>query len=416
MSKNKKIIAYYSNTAVLGGSEVYLKVLLDHINPDDYDVFFFCSPDHPLKEWAEDKGTIKTISLYEKRGGGPMDKSEKKDTPTIQAPCHTFKDRLKNIMPSSFKLFLGTLKEMNRLRKLFAQYPLDIIHFNDTGCEPPVIAARLAGIAHVMGTYHVVPSQDKERGDWVHRLIEYWSTRSLHQAISVSNATKQAWMARSTLKGNNIQVIYNGVDHLHKSFCDAPNTDDYFKEFNLNPDHLIIVVPARLHIMKGHRYLIEAMPKIVQQHPTVQFLFTGDGPLQEELIALARQHNVEPHIHFLGFRKDIVPIMKIAHLVVLPSIALEALPFALIEAHACSKAIVASNFSGIPEIVEEGKTGLLVPCKDTERLSTAINSLLADPKKRQRMGMAGRQRVEELFTLDMMLEKTFKLYQQNDKH
>ena len=405
-------IAFYSNTSCLGGSEVYLKVLLEKIDQSLYEVLFFCPPKHPLCQWAIDQEHIEVVHVFEERktisniGSGSVNNSNNAEK------SKNLKQIVKELIPKSFRLFFGTLKEINRLKLLFKQYSIDLIHFNDTGCEPPVIAARLAGILHVLGTYHVVPSDEDKHSTWVHKLIEYFSVRCMHSAISVSEATKQAWMKRAGINGENISVVHNGVDLGADKFCCDFDIDAYKREFELESDDLVVSVPARLHFMKGHKYLISAISKIIDRIPNIKFLFIGEGDLEVSLKALCEKEGVSNIVRFLGFRKDIINIVKLSDLIVLPSIALEALPFSLIEAHACSKAIVAANFGGIPEVVEDGQTGVLVPPKDVDALANAIIELLKDPEKRKRMGGAGRKRVEEMFILDKMLNKTFGLYEE----
>ncbi|MCK5611444.1 glycosyltransferase, partial [Candidatus Pacearchaeota archaeon] len=202
IQKNKKpVIGYYSDTKQLGGSEVYLKVILGNIDTSLYEPVLFLTDSHPLSEWVRDVKNFRVITLngisseqnysrssYE--GSVSRDKERKIQEKFLQSIW-------RKLPVSSLKLFVGTLKEIMRLKKLFKQNKVDIIHFNDTGCEPPVIAARLAGILNVIGTYHVVPSNEEKHSMWVHRLIEYFSVRCMHNAISVSEATKQEWVKRT---------------------------------------------------------------------------------------------------------------------------------------------------------------------------------------------------------------------------
>ena len=108
-------------------------------------------------------------------------------------------------------------------------------------------------------------------------------------------------------------------------------------------------------------------------------------------------------------KKKITQMYDIA---LLPSIAFETFGLVNLEAMACSKPVIASNFSGIPEVVKDRETGILVPPRDSEALADAIIELLNDPEKRKQMGEAGRKRVEEMFTLEKMLNATYGLYEE----
>ena len=402
-NKTKPTIAFYSNPSSLGGSEVYLERLFQAFPFDQYNVLFFCSGSHPLISSLP--RSIKPVFLTPQEESKKVDRGHK---PSIeQTRKNGWNKKMRSAIPNSFKLLLGTIKETMRLKTMFQKYEIDLIHFNDTGCEPPVIAARLSGIKHVTGTYHVVPSEEKEDCSWVHQLIEYWSTRSLQAAISVSEATKQAWMKRTGVAGQTIRVVYNGIDFDQPLFKQVPDVQSCRDEFHLSEEDKIVVVPARLHPMKGHCHLIRAMKEIVLVHPNLKFLFVGDGPLEETLKQECESLQVQYAVRFCGFRKDILMLMKWADLIVLPSVALEALPFALIESHACGKAIVASDFSGIPEIVQNNKTGFLVQPGDSKGLAAAIIEIMNDDEKRLQMGNAGREHIEKSFSLDQMLSKTF---------
>jgi len=409
-------IGYYSDTDSLGGSEVYLKALLDGIDFNRYQVKFFCPENHPLVSWVKAKERIQLVILNKMSGAvnsledQELLGSQPTDRQTRHAP--TVKSQILKFFPPSLKLFIGILKDILWLKKIFKKEQVHLIHFNDTGCEPPVIAARLAGIKHIIGTYHVVPSYDKAKMDWVRRLIEWLSTRCLDQAISVSQATKKEWMARVGIRGENIRVIYNGIDLNKLREPAVARKENLRHELGITPQDNIVIVPARLHPMKGHRYLLEAVPEILKQIPDIKFLLVGDGDLRSELQNLANTLKISPHILFLGFRKDIYDLMYLSDMAVLPSVSLEALPFVLIEAMACGKPTVATNFSGIPEVVENGLTGVLVARHDSQALAKAIVKLLLDKKKAKQMGQRGRQRAEQIFTQEQMFKKTFQVYEQ----
>jgi glycosyltransferase involved in cell wall biosynthesis len=119
---------------------------------------------------------------------------------------------LRRLVPDSLKLLLGTARQVLQLRRLFIAHPVDLLHFNDTGCEPATIAARLARVPRVTGTFHVAPATDAYSTHWVRRLTEWLSVRMLHGAIAVSRSTRDAWIKRTGLRSAPIDVIYNGID------------------------------------------------------------------------------------------------------------------------------------------------------------------------------------------------------------
>jgi glycosyltransferase involved in cell wall biosynthesis len=406
----KPMIAFYSQTIALGGSEVYLRTILENIDYKRYVVLFFCNSCHPLLVDSRikpliDKGYIRIV--FTRKDNFLVEFRSGDSTSEI---LHSLKAQLLALIPHSLRLLLGTIKDVRRLSCLFREHPVDILHFNDTGCEPATIAARLAGVPRILGTYHVMPDDKEAACTWVHRLIEWLSVRCMHYGIAVSQATKMAWMERVGISEQQIMVIFNGIDFLtfRQSFDEA----SVRCELGIPDGKTVICVPARLHPMKGHRYLLEAVNIIKHDMTQVVFLLLGSGELRAELESAVDLFGLNEMVWFLGHRFDAPRVMAISDFVVLPSVALEALPFALIEAQASGKAVVATNFSGIPEIVEDGVTGILVLPRDSKALAKAIMTFIKDPVLRQTMGEAGKQRAEQLFPLDRMLKETFKVYEE----
>jgi glycosyltransferase involved in cell wall biosynthesis len=123
----------------------------------------------------------------------------------------------------------------------------------------------------------------------------------------------------------------------------------------------------------------------------------------------ARDLHVADRVHFMGFRADVADLTQLYDVAVLPSLS-EALGYVLLEAMALRKPVVASRIDGIPEVVEDGVTGTLGPCKDPKALAEAIIDLLKNPGKARAFGDAGRRRVEEKFTQKRMMDETFALF------
>lgn len=404
-------IAYYSNTLSLGGSEVYLKDVLEHINKEKYKILFFAPQKHPLAEWISEQKSITHIHLDQYiyiPSAEAVGAVSNVISPTSGSQVKLSKKLWKNASPKSLKLLAGTLKDILKLKNMFSSFNIDLIHFNDTGCEPPVIAARLAGAKHIIGTFHVEPAYERGKKSLVHRLTEYCSLRCLHKGIAVSKAVKYAWIKRTRIQDRKISVIYNGIDL--KLFPSSENNNGLQEEFGISGDERVICVPARLHPMKGHKILLDSIKNHLKKDEKTKFLFIGDGPLRPQIEEDIQKNELHHKIKLLGFRKDVRKIMAMSDLVVLPSISLEALPYVLIEAMACSKPVVATNFSGIPEIVHDQVTGLLVPRHDPQSLANAIESILNDENKALQMGHEGRKRVEDLFTQERMIRETFKVY------
>jgi len=159
---------------------------------------------------------------------------------------------------------------------------------------------------------------------------------------------------------------------------------------------------------KGQAVLLAAWPEVLAAVPDARLAVVGDGPQRARLEELARQWP-QGSVRFAGFRNDVASCLKSFDLVVLPSLA-EGVGGAVIEAMACRRAVVASRVGGLPEVVADGVTGLLVPPGDPARLAEAVVGLLVDPDQRTRMGEAGRTRVATDFTVERMVASYLELY------
>jgi len=181
------------------------------------------------------------------------------------------------------------------------------------------------------------------------------------------------------------------------------------EEFGLADDVKAIGVIAQMILRKGHRFLIQAAPKILECNPEARFLFFGQGPLKRELESMCAENNLTGKVQFPGFRHDMERILPCLYLVVHPA-TMEGLGIALLQASAAGVPIVATRAGGIPEIVKHGQTGRLLRVGDVNGLAKAVVDLLKDPVKAGRFGKAGREMVMSRFSVDKMVEGYMELY------
>ena len=209
-----------------------------------------------------------------------------------------------------------------------------------------------------------------------------------------------------------IKQIYNGVDT--KRFC--PNDKDrrliFPKEFDTS-DTVVIGTVGRLQAVKDQATLIKAFLYLLESKPgarqRLRLVLVGDGPLRERLITKIKDHEAEKLIWLTGERSDVPELLRAMDIFVLPSLA-EGISNTILEAMATGLPVIAPRVGGNPELVEEGKTGVLVSASDHKSLARAMSSYIENKKLRQMHGNAGRARVISHFSLRAMVEAYSNIY------
>ena len=201
-------------------------------------------------------------------------------------------------------------------------------------------------------------------------------------------------------------VVYSGIDLSHVAAAPPLNV---LGEFWLPTHAPVVGNVAALVPHKGQRYLIDAAPLVIREIPDARFVIVGQGELESALQKQIRNHRLERHVILAGFRPDVLSLHKGFDVFVMSSVT-EGLGTSLLDAMASARPVVATRTGGIPEVVEDGETGLLVPPRNPEALAHAIIRLLRDEPLRQRMAAAGLARVKAHFSADRMVQQTLDVY------
>jgi glycosyltransferase involved in cell wall biosynthesis len=168
---------------------------------------------------------------------------------------------------------------------------------------------------------------------------------------------------------------------------------------------------ANLFPRKGYEVMLRALPAIVRAVPTVHYVIVGsdDHDYADRLKKLAQELKIADRVHIVGFQDPVQPFLAALDLYVHPAL-MEGFGIAVVEAMAMGKAVVATTTGGLPEVVAQGETGLLVPPGDAESLAAAVVSLLEDKVRREQMGRNGKARAQERFSLDASVMHMEQLY------
>ena len=183
------------------------------------------------------------------------------------------------------------------------------------------------------------------------------------------------------------------------------------QEFGLNENDIVCIFVSRLVPVKGHQYLISAIPEVLENVPSAKLVLVGDGELRDELEQRALNLGVKDSVIFTGLRHDVPELLAMSDLFVLSSIN-EGMGRVLVEAMAVGLPVVATRVGGVPDVVVDGETGILVPSENSKALASAIVKLLKDENMRQRMGEAGRRRVNPAFGVEAMVRKIESVYEE----
>ena len=264
-------------------------------------------------------------------------------------------------------------------------------------------AARAAGVPIVVRTEHLPNVLLIHRS----RLEEYGRMAALvDRLICVSEEGRSTFEAIGIHPGK-LRTVRNGIGLLPAP-VDARRVR---ARVGMAAQARIVLTVGRLTTQKGHRYLIEAIPKVLESEPRAEFLLVGEGPLEPDLRGRAAKLGIEQNVRFLGHRRDVPQLLAASDLFVLPSL-FEGLPLALLEAMAAGLPVVAARACGIKEVVQEGATGRLVPVQDPGALTDAILEVLGGGDLGRLWGAAGRSRVERDFSAATMANSTTGIYEE----
>jgi glycosyltransferase involved in cell wall biosynthesis len=232
-----------------------------------------------------------------------------------------------------------------------------------------------------------------------------WKHRQVDCFIAASEAIRRILLADG-VPPDRVVTVHEGIDVDHVVAAPPVNVHEAF----WLPHHAPVVGNvAALVPHKGQRYLIDAARLVVQEVPDARFVILGEGELREHLEKQVHDYHLDKHVLLPGFRTDVLGCIKGFDLFVMSSVT-EGLGTSLLDAMACHRAIVATTAGGIPEIVEDGVTGVLTPPRDAAALAGGIVRLLRDQALRERMGVAGSARVRGRFTVERMIAGTAEVY------
>ena len=295
-----------------------------------------------------------------------------------------------------------------RLARLIEEYHLDILN---PQCVFPSISGRFA-TRRLLRKGRAVPNIVTV--PMMTRLTPFWywvGTRIINRVADHLILESDCERVRLELCGLNCPttVLYNCFPPERVTAV-RKTRQEVRREMGWPDGTVVFLLPARMHRQKAHEVLLEALARPEIRPLKVLAYLAGDGPLLDEQQALAKRLGVEDKVVFAGFRRDVPALMRGADVFLLCS-RQESLPLSVREGMTAGLPTVATRVGGVPETVEDGESGLLVPKEDPEALAKAMARLAADADRRQAMGRRAAEIVHEKFNYDRWIERTVALYE-----
>ncbi|NOY72577.1 MAG: glycosyltransferase, partial [Gammaproteobacteria bacterium] len=240
------------------------------------------------------------------------------------------------------------------------------------------------------------------------RLVNWYLGKKTAAVIAVSDEIKKDIIRWDFFPEHKIHVIANGIN-IQRAQSSLSKKEARVK-LGLNDEQLILVCVGRLEEQKGHKYLLEALPLLNEKGIKPLCLFVGEGRNKNSLEQQARQLNVSAQVRWLGTRHDIADILKSADLYLMPSLW-EGLSLALLEAMAAHIPIIASDVSGMKQVLGHN-SGVRIPPKQPASIATAIASALNNPEQVKKMTQHAAQFVNDNFSDQRMVKDIATIYHQ----
>ena len=229
------------------------------------------------------------------------------------------------------------------------------------------------------------------------------------KVIAISQAVKENLINFFEVNPKKIEFIYNGIDVDSFEAASLYQVEDFIQRFNLDKAIPIVGIIARLSSVKGHKYLIEAAKEVVESGKDIQILIVGDGNLKDELIEQTINLKIDNLVFFVPSVKNLSIPLAVMDIFVMPSLQ-EGLGLSIMEAQARGVPVVASNVGGIPELVQNEETGLLVPSADVVALAKSIKYLLENESGALSMAEKAKNNIQSKFSIRLMADKTETFY------
>ena len=271
------------------------------------------------------------------------------------------------------------------------------------------VAALLNGVPRVVVASHATGLFGRRRN---FRLTDRWLLEFTDRVVALSRAHASYLAETEGVSPASITIIENGIPVDEYAAVDDDTRTKLERELGLRPQDRVVIMVAALRPEKAHEVFLDAARLLVASHSDLKFLIVGDGPRRGELESMRSRLGLDEHVRFLGVRDDVARLLHLARVLALPSHpAVETLPLSVLEAMAAGVPVVATRVGSLPEVIDSGRTGVLIEPGDPRALAAAIADMVDDPVRSREMAEAARGVVQSRFSVEPMVDKYAALFQ-----
>lgn len=296
---------------------------------------------------------------------------------------------------------------VRRLARCVRDSGAQLVHAHQYTPYAYVTAARLLGRRPpVLFTEHgrFYPDLSSAKRRLFNRLM----TSRHDRLVAVGGAVKQALVDKEGLPAQRIEVVYNGVSSKPAELS-AERRAELRREFGATDDDFVMLQVARLDPIKDHRTALKAYAAAFAQNPRIRLVLVGDGPERTTIDRQIADQGLQRSVTTLGQRGDVPELLAAADAFLLTSVS-EGIPVTIIEAMAAGLPVISTRVGGVPEVIDDGETGLLAASGDSDGLARAMVRISQEPQLREALAVRGRERVASRFSEERMIERYASLY------
>ena len=374
VAQQRKKILHIIGGGEIGGAEELVFTLLKMTDPSRYEVHLVCLCQGPFAHLVKKEGF-----------------------PVLTIPMRHRMD----------------ISKIKPVRNYIREQQIDLIHTH--GVRANLIgrpAAERENIP-VVTTFHSMLHYDYD-APWKVAMARFLTMHGNHYTnrfIAISQAIKEDLLDMH-IPADKIQVIHSGLDV--SKFTSTQNPDMIRQQFGLDSDRLTFTMVARFHPVKGLRYFLQAARLLLDAGIKAQFLLIGEGLYRPELEAQVRDLGIDSFVHMPGYYRQVEDVYRISDVLCVPSL-MEGLGLVILEAMYFGVPVIASSVGGIPELIEDGKSGILIPPADVQACYNAMYKLAGNQDLAQSLTWQGKERVKD-FTIENMARQVEECYSELLKH